>query len=710
MVEKFSLYTSGIYQTKPVDEVDLNKVIEMLKEPKPLIDKIRAEPDKDKRMKLKEGLHYVTFGGTFTTRKNENLIKSSGYACFDVDEIKDIETLEKMKKRYIDNEYTHFCFVSPSGNGLKFVVKIPKVKSNEEYKQYWRAIEKYYCLEEGDTGTKDIARACYISVDENPYYNPDSYVFEDKYEEQEYYEAPAAEDEDGEETTEVKDTSRSAAEFKQILLLLKKEKTKREIYDEMNLYAKWANGTEAYRTITYDKAEAAHLAREVKKEEARNTHTTIFRQLAKDFYEEQPYFFDSAKLWWLWNEDEHFWENKDEIDVMNKFDKCFNQESEKGAIKSGILEALRKFGRLKHPEEVKPTWIQFKKQIHDIETGYVFDASPEYFSSNPIPWTVGLSEDTPTIDKLFSSWVNDEDLPKLYELVAFSMVPKMFIHAFHFLHSKPGMGKSTFVNLLIKFLGSKNVASTSINRINANPRFEAINWHKKLLITMSEVSNANDLTNSGLINQATGEDPIRAEIKGSGGFDFVNYGKFIYPTNKLLRIDSEDGFGRRVRIIKFKTRFEKEKDILSDIPEEEFNNLIKKCLRIAKELYFKRRFTGDVDISERMDNYQEASRTLLERFIQKECDITDFEAKMTYDEFYAHYCRFIVLNQEKHEGKSNVRKELRDIGYETTRHNWKEDNPQYNETLNTVSDGYVKKATLFGIKLKSVDKMDKMDS
>jgi len=108
-------------------------------------------------------------------------------------------------------------------------------------------------------------------------------------------------------------------------------------------------------------------------------------------------------------------------------------------------------------------------------------------------------------------------------------------------------------------LGDKNVASTSINRINSNPRFETYNWNKKLLITMSEVSNVNDLKNSGLINQATGEDLLRAEIKGGGSFDFTNYGKFIYPTNKLLKVDVSDGFGRRARTIKFKQDLKRKK-------------------------------------------------------------------------------------------------------------------------------------------------------
>ncbi len=398
-----------------------------------------------------------------------------------------------------------------------------------------------------------------------------------------------------------------------------------------------------------------------------NLQTTIFRQLASDFYKKQPYFYDSAKLWWLWNEIESFWEVKDDIDIMNKFDSYFVQESEKSNIKNGILEALKKCGRIHKPKEIKSSWVQFKDKIYDIENGDIFEATPEYFVANPIPWEIGESEETPIINKLFCTWVAKEDVPKLYELIAFSAVPEMFIHAFHFLFSPPGMGKGTYVNILLNFIGRNNAVSTSISRINANPRFETYFWSKKLLVTLSEVSNANELKNSGIINQATGGDPLRAEVKAGGGFDFVNYGKFIYPTNKLLKIDPEDGFGRRVRTIKFKTRFEKEKDVLGEIPDKEYENLAKKCLRIAKDLYEKRRFNGDVNISQRMSDYQEESKTNLERFIDTSCDTSDFEEKVSLDEFFSVYSNYLRKNKGTTIKKPELAKELKKLGWETKR-------------------------------------------
>jgi phage/plasmid-associated DNA primase len=413
--------------------------------------------------------------------------------------------------------------------------------------------------------------------------------------------------------------------------------------------------------------------------------TTIYRQLASDYYKKQPYFYDTTKVWWMWNVEKYCWMTKDETDIMIEFDKFFMQESEKAEFRSRMMEALRKFGRGMKPKEIKPSWIQFKNKIYDVKDGTEFEASPKYFITNPIDWELGEKEDTPVIDKIIKTWVSPKDVPKLYEIMAFVLVPKYFIHCFWFLYSPPGMGKGTFIELILRVIGRMNATATSINRINNNSRFETYGWHKKLLITMSEVSNINELRNSGLINQATGEDPIKAEIKGlANGFDFANYGKFIYPTNKLLKVDAEDGFGRRVRWVNFVTRFQKEADVLDTIPEQEYRNLCKKLLRIAKELWISRRFTGDVDIQERMEAYQEVSKTSLEKFIGLCCDTTDFNTQIGFDELYVHYSRWLLKNNHTTQSKISFSRELRKIGYENKKVNVRDENNNYT-TMNIIT-------------------------
>jgi len=106
---------------------------------------------------------------------------------------------------------------------------------------------------------------------------------------------------------------------------------------------------------------------------------------------------------------------------------------------------------------------------------------------------------------------------------------------------------------------------------------------------------------------------------------------------------------------------------LGNIPNEEYENLAKKCLRLAKELYERRRFTGDVNISQRMNDYQEESKTILERFIDTNCDTTNFEEKILLDEFFSKYSTYLKTNGGIQKNKSDLAKELKHLGWETKR-------------------------------------------
>lgn len=171
----------NIKSVAPLKDTSVTKILEYIREEKlkDSIAKIRIEMDKTKRNALKSKLQYVTFGGTFTSRANDNLKKSSGLACLDFD---DVEDIEELRIEVNNDNYTFSSFVSPSGNGLKVLVKIPTVGCNEDYQSYYVELIKYYSkYYELDKGTKDIARACYLSCDEDLYINNESELFTDKF-------------------------------------------------------------------------------------------------------------------------------------------------------------------------------------------------------------------------------------------------------------------------------------------------------------------------------------------------------------------------------------------------------------------------------------------------------------------------------------------------------------------------------------------------
>ncbi len=143
------------------------------------ISELRLENDPEKKKQLKKRLPNVTFGGVFSQRGNNTLKQHSGLACLDFDHVGNLINLA------IDinsDKYTFASFISPSGNGLKVLVKIPLVDNDSDYKDYYLELIKYYSKYHTlDNGTKDIARATFLSYDSNLYINTEAETFTDKY-------------------------------------------------------------------------------------------------------------------------------------------------------------------------------------------------------------------------------------------------------------------------------------------------------------------------------------------------------------------------------------------------------------------------------------------------------------------------------------------------------------------------------------------------
>lgn len=147
------------------DGGSIRKQVEQLRELM-LIDPNRANEEKKK-------LPGICFGGEFTKRSNDSLVKASGLMILDFDH-PDIEFQDKL----LNDEYIYAYWVSPRGEGYKALVRIPVVNNDTEYKQYFFAFQKRY--PEVDPSGKDIARVCYFSYDPSIVVKEDCKMWEEK--------------------------------------------------------------------------------------------------------------------------------------------------------------------------------------------------------------------------------------------------------------------------------------------------------------------------------------------------------------------------------------------------------------------------------------------------------------------------------------------------------------------------------------------------
>ena len=139
---------------------------------KELIKKIRKTTDKNQRNELKKNLPAICFSGKFSKRNSDSIIEHSGLLCLDFDGYKKNKEMLQDKERFCKDSYVYSCFVSPSGNGLKVIIKVPADVDSHE--NYFKALEMHFDSPHFDKSCKDISRVCYESYDPLIYVNQNS--------------------------------------------------------------------------------------------------------------------------------------------------------------------------------------------------------------------------------------------------------------------------------------------------------------------------------------------------------------------------------------------------------------------------------------------------------------------------------------------------------------------------------------------------------
>lgn len=121
----------------------------------------------------KTKLPVVCFSGEFETRNDEALRDHSGLIVLDFDHI----DVLKSKAILSTDPYVYSCWVSPSGDGLKALVRIT---NPERHRDHFRALRTYfhkqYNLELDDSGINE-SRACFESYDPDIVIKQDSQKF-----------------------------------------------------------------------------------------------------------------------------------------------------------------------------------------------------------------------------------------------------------------------------------------------------------------------------------------------------------------------------------------------------------------------------------------------------------------------------------------------------------------------------------------------------
>ncbi len=137
-----------------------------------------AEKKVEAYNKAKKSLPAFTPSGKFVGgRKLEFLAEYSNCIILDIDKLSAAD-LQNASHLANQSKFTFASFISPSGNGLKILVKINSDKAN--HKEVFLLVQAHYeriLKLEIDKSGKDVTRLCFYSWDENLYLNENASTF-----------------------------------------------------------------------------------------------------------------------------------------------------------------------------------------------------------------------------------------------------------------------------------------------------------------------------------------------------------------------------------------------------------------------------------------------------------------------------------------------------------------------------------------------------
>jgi len=165
-----------LYKSKDVPfHVPLDKIVKRIQKgtSKELVEQIRNGNDK-----LKNNLPCIIFAGTFNERNSNSLQKHSGLMVVDFDKYPSIDVMHEQLELLKSNPHFLLLFISPSGKGIKGVIKVCDELTKDTHPKVFKEFYKKFEYEYFDISNCNVDRICFESYDPNIYVNMEAQTFE----------------------------------------------------------------------------------------------------------------------------------------------------------------------------------------------------------------------------------------------------------------------------------------------------------------------------------------------------------------------------------------------------------------------------------------------------------------------------------------------------------------------------------------------------
>lgn len=403
-----------------------------------------------------------------------------------------------------------------------------------------------------------------------------------------------------EEGKKILDNSRSGIEYREVIKLIGLGLSKNKIYEYMSAFEKWNNAPEQYRELTYNKAEKYVMERKEREKieyleiwniDDKGKKKLIHKNIALNLINQNKIITIGESKNEIYYYSEGIYKPNGENFIAQNV-----QDITEGCIRiNDVNEVIGHIKRLtlkdrKILENKEYNLICVKNGILNINSLELIEHTSDLIFTQKINVNFIKDKECPNIKQFFKDILKEEDTPIIQEFLGYLLYRKYFIKKAIICVGEPHTGKTTFINLLVKFIGEENTSGISLHKILTD-KFSAMNLQNKLLNYYDDLS-FRDINETGSFKIATGGGYISAEKKFGECFQFMNYAKLLFATNKISAIqDTEDmAYYDRWIILFFNNIFDDENEktdkhlIDKIITEEEVSGLLNWALEGLKRL------------------------------------------------------------------------------------------------------------------------------
>ena len=264
--------------------------------------------------------------------------------------------------------------------------------------------------------------------------------------------------------------------------------------------------------------------------------------------------------------------------------------------------------------------------------------SPTFGYTYKLPVRYDPSARCERIDKFISEVVTEENRRVLYEIAASCLLPASRYHAAYMLVGTGSNGKSTYLELLQRFLGEENVANVALQELAAS-RFKPAQLVGKLANIYADIPKR-PLHETGMFKMLTGGDRITVEKKFKDPFEFENTARLIFSANELPEVtDQTYAFWRRWIVVQFPKVFPPNPGLINELTTpEELSGFLNEVLAVLDEIERRGDLTRTGEVERMMEEWMRRSNSVY-AFVR---DCVEFSPRgfVPKDEVYAAYVEY----------------------------------------------------------------------